>query len=120
MHNKIGYIATFIIILCFVPFKIQAREYTREHPLVIEGNWSYPPLEFLDKNGDPQGFNMDMLRILMKRLNIPYVIKLKDLSDMLEDIHSGKADLACAQYAKQRERSEEHTSELQSPDHLVC
>ena len=104
MHNKIGYIATFIIILCFVPFKIQAREYTREHPLVIEGNWSYPPLEFLDKNGDPQGFNMDMLRILMKRLNIPYVIKLKDLSDMLEDIHSGKADLACAQYAKQREK----------------
>src|SRR5258708_14534087 len=41
-----------------------------------------------------------------------------ELGDL--QIVSGQAAVAVPQGAHQRRRSEEHTSELQSPDHLVC
>ncbi len=104
MRNRKGIIISLIIGMLFVSFKASAREYTKEHPLVIVGNWDYPPLEYTDNDGEPQGFNIEMLRMIMKDLNIPYVIKLKDWSDALEDIHTGNADLACAMYAPQREK----------------
>src|SRR5258708_22582539 len=39
----------------------------------------------------------------------------KDCRDSAEDVHP-----AATPYSTKTSRSEEHTSELQSPDHLVC
>ena len=70
-----------------------AREYTKENPLVYEDAWDLWPYVFLDDQGQPAGYNVDLLHLILGQLNIPYVIHLKPTKDALEDLRSGKADL---------------------------
>ena len=69
------------------------RVYTEEHPLVYEGVWDLWPYAFLNDNGEPEGYNVDLIRLMMKRLNIPYVIKLRPSQEAFDDLKSGKSDL---------------------------
>ena len=67
--------------------------YTEERPLVYEDSWDLWPYSFLNDNGEPEGFNIDLIRMLMKELNIPYVIKLKPQMEAFQDLKVGKSDL---------------------------
>ena len=69
--------------------------YNDKRPLVYEDAWDLWPYAFLNENGDPVGFNIDLLKMICKELNIPYVIKLKPTADALNDLKEGKADLMC-------------------------
>lgn len=70
-----------------------ARAYTPEHPLVYEGVWDLWPYAFLNDNGEPEGYNVDLIRMMMERLGIPYVIRLKSSEEAFNDLKSGKSDL---------------------------
>jgi len=69
------------------------RVFTEENPLVYEDAWDLWPYVFLNENGEPDGYNIDLLRMIFKRLNIPYVIKLKPTLEAQADLKSGKSDL---------------------------
>ena len=69
------------------------RVYSQEAPLVYEDVWDLWPYTFLNEEGQPDGFNIDLIRMLMKELNIPYVIKLKPSSEAFRDLKEGKSDL---------------------------
>lgn len=69
------------------------RTYTKEHPLVYEDVWDLWPYSFLNDNGEPDGFNVDLIRLLMKDLDIPYVIKMKPSAEAFRDLQEGKSDL---------------------------
>ena len=72
---------------------VSDREFTEENPLVYEDAWDLWPYAFLNEKGEPVGFNIDLLSIIFKELNIPYVIKLKPTVEALNDLKAGKADL---------------------------
>ena len=69
------------------------RVYTPEHPLVYEDVWDLWPYSFLNENGQPDGYNIDLIRIMMNEMGIPYVIKLKSKVETLRDLQEGKSDL---------------------------
>lgn len=69
------------------------QEFTEQQPLVYEDAWDLWPYTFLDENGEPVGYNIDLLKLLMKELNIPYIVKLKPTVRALEDLKAGRADL---------------------------
>lgn len=71
---------------------IEAK-YTVKHPLVYEDIWDLPPYTFLNNDGEPMGFNIDLVKIILKRLNIPYIIKLRNTSEAYNDLKNGKSDL---------------------------
>ncbi len=88
---------TVIAILLF-PLYMQAQEdgvkiYTEERPLVYEDAWDLCPFSFLDENNEPTGFNVELVRMLMKELGIPYIIRLKGRKAVLADLKTGQADL---------------------------
>lgn len=96
MSNK--RLLTVIILTIIVCINCRAaadstRVYTQEEPLVYEDVWDLWPYTFLNENGEPDGFNIDLIRLLMKELNIPYVIKLKPSSEAFRDLKTGKSDL---------------------------
>ena len=70
-----------------------SRQYTKEAPLVYEDAWDLWPYVFLNEHGEPEGFNIDMLKLVFKELDIPYVIKLKPTTEALEDLRAGRSDL---------------------------
>ena len=87
-----------VVIATLIPLSLSAQEdsvgiYTKERPLVYEDAWDLWPYAYLNDNGDPEGFNIDLIRMMMQELNIPYVIKLKPAQKALEDLRDGQADL---------------------------
>ena len=72
------------------------REYTQEHPLVYEDVFDLWPYSFLNENGEPDGYNVDLIRLMLKELNIPYIIKMKPKQECFNDIKEGKSDLMFA------------------------
>ena len=69
------------------------RTFTDEHPLIYEDAWDLWPYVFLDDAGKPTGFNVDLIEIIMKELDIPYKIQLKPTQQALEDLRAGRSDL---------------------------
>ena len=69
--------------------------YTEGHPLVYEDAWDLWPYCFLNDTGEPVGYNIDLLKLICKELDIPYIIKLKPTQDALNDLKAGRADLMC-------------------------
>ena len=70
-----------------------ARQYTSANPLVYEDVWDLAPYDFINENGQPDGFNIDLVKLMMNRLGIPYTIKLKQSPRNFEDLENHKADL---------------------------
>jgi len=87
-------VAAFLLALCLVSVSTaSARPYTREHPLVYEDAWDLWPYVYLNEKGQPEGYNIDMLNLLLKELDIPFVVKLKPTNEALEDLKAGRSDL---------------------------
>ncbi len=70
-----------------------SREYTAENPLVYEDVWDLWPYSYLNDNGEPEGYNIDLIRLMMSELNIPYIIRLKPSEQAFNDLKNGRSDL---------------------------
>ena len=69
------------------------RVYTEQNPLVYEDAWDLWPYAFFSDNGEPAGFNIDLIHLIMKELDIPYIIRLRPQQQAFEDLRDGKSDL---------------------------
>ena len=67
--------------------------YTKERPLIYEDVWDLWPYSFLNDKGEPDGFNVDLIRLIMSELQIPYEIKMKPRAEAFRDMRVGKSDL---------------------------
>ncbi len=86
----------FALFLSFSTLSAQTsfrRAYTQENPLVYVDSWDLWPYSYLNDQGEPEGFNIDLIRLMMKEMGIPYVIKLKPQQDAFRDLKTGKSDL---------------------------
>ena len=72
--------------------KTDSLDFSLNHPLIYEDAWDLWPYAFLD-NGEPTGYNVDLVKMICEELDIPYIIKLKDNQLALKDLKEGKADL---------------------------
>ena len=46
--------------------------FTKDHPLVFGMDNDYAPLEYIDEDGKPRGYDVEFTELLLKRLDIPY------------------------------------------------
>jgi PAS domain-containing protein/ABC-type amino acid transport substrate-binding protein len=61
--------------------------------LVYEDATNFYPFTYTNDNGEPDGYNVALVKLLLDDLKIPYVIKLKPFREVLADIKSGDCDL---------------------------
>ncbi len=59
----------------------------------VKGDYYYPPFEFINKNGEPDGFNIDLFRELAKELNINYTLELDQWSKVRKELENGQIDV---------------------------
>ena len=50
------------------------RQYTEKYPLVYLDTWDLPPYVFLNERGEPDGYTVEVLKMMLRELKIPYVI----------------------------------------------
>lgn len=93
-----------ILLLLLSPFVMPAQntdtligrnklKYTQSRPLIYEGAQDLWPYSFLDESGKPAGYNIDLIRLILDKLNIPYEIKMKPRLMAFQDLREGRSDL---------------------------
>lgn len=111
MHAKIYFPNVIVLLLLLLTTTGNAaeqnsvvREYTIDHPLIYEDIWDLPPYTFLNKDGEPNGFNIDLIKTIMRKLNIPYIIRLKPTATAYNDLKEGRSDLMLGMYTDYHSR----------------
>ena len=54
---------------------------------------AYPPLEFVNENGEPEGFNVDVFKAVMREMGTDYEIRLAEWNEALDSVKRGDADV---------------------------
>ncbi|MFA6126261.1 MAG: transporter substrate-binding domain-containing protein [Bacteroidales bacterium] len=74
-------------------------------PIVIGGDFNYPPYEFLDKNGQPAGFNVDIIQAIAQELGLSVEIRLKKWSEVRKELDEERIDAISGMfYSWERDR----------------
>lgn len=61
--------------------------------VVVGGDRSYPPYEFLNEGGKPDGYNVELTRAVARVMGLDVEIRLGAWSEMRQALQSGKVDL---------------------------
>lgn len=73
-------------------------------PLLYIGDRDFPPYEYLTVNGEPAGFNVEVLRAVSRVMDRPIHIRLIPGYESRQARAAGEADLFSAGYEPERER----------------
>lgn len=104
MKSRLLYIA--LLLIAFVTeTRADNLGYSKDHPLVFGIDIDYPPLEYVDANGAPKGYDVTFTKKLMERLNIPYTYAPNSWYEISNDVLSGKVDLAMMVFSPYRQDS---------------
>ena len=68
-------------------------DYTKDDPLIIASDWDFPPYEYSNDEGEPAGYNIELLQTIFKKLDIPYRIILREWSEATQTFERRDADL---------------------------
>ena len=77
---KIRYLAGLLFLMTFMPAHAANKdfEYTDANPLVIVSDWDFRPFEFLDIQGRPSGYNVEVLDLILNKLDIPHKFVMQE------------------------------------------
>lgn len=91
------------MLFAFTPIvKADTLGYTKEQPLVFGIDMDYPPLEFVDDQGIPHGYDIEFTKVLMSRLNIPLSYSPNTWANISGDVLSGRVDLGMMVFSPYR------------------
>ena len=76
--------------------------YSKSNPLIFGIDIDYAPMEYVDANGMPHGFDVEFTKRLMKRLDIPFTYSPNNWENIAGDVLHGKVDLGMMVYSPYR------------------
>lgn len=83
--------------------------------IVVGGDRSYPPYEFLDKDGKPTGYNVELTRAVARVMGLDVEFRLGAWSEMRQALQAGEIDmLQGMSYSEERAASTDF-----SPPHTI-
>ena len=77
MTTRIRYallLPSLLTLLCVTAARAQAPynlDYSEDNPVIIVCDWDFPPYEFSNNNGEPDGYNIELLQTIFNKLDIP-------------------------------------------------
>ncbi|WP_052263236.1 transporter substrate-binding domain-containing protein [Geobacter pickeringii] len=83
--------------------------------MVVGGDWSYPPYEFIDRNGHPAGYNVELTRAIARVMGVEVEVRLGGWAEMRRALEEGSIDaLEGMSYSDERARKVDFT-----PPHTI-
>lgn len=88
--------------------------------LKVGTNASFPPFEFVDKNSQIVGFDMDLLDAISKKIGFEYEIINMGFDGLIPALKSGKIDMVAAGMSatKQRRKAADFTNSYYSTENV--
>lgn len=65
----------------------------RRSRIVVGGDHNYPPFEFLDENGEPAGYNIELTRAIARQLGIEVAFRLGPWGKIRQALERGEIDV---------------------------
>jgi signal transduction histidine kinase len=60
--------------------------------IIVGGDYHYPPYEFLDKNGNPTGYNVEVTKAIAEVMGIQVEVRLDTWNTMRQALENGEVD----------------------------
>ncbi len=79
------------ILFLFLTFCFQVSALAKT--IIVGGDRDYPPYEFLDSNGKPAGYNVELTRAIAEVMGLQVEFRLGGWSEQLRDLKEGRIDL---------------------------
>ncbi len=70
--------------------------------LIYGGDAAFPPYEYLDAQGQPRGFNVELMRLLAQESGASVVFRLGRWSEVMAAFDSGRVDLMSLAHSEAR------------------
>lgn len=67
-------------------------ELPSDRPIIIGGDYNYPPFEYLDANGRPAGFTVEMTRAIARAMNLNIQFQLTSWPKTVDALRAGEID----------------------------
>ncbi|MEG1616226.1 MAG: transporter substrate-binding domain-containing protein [Bacteroidales bacterium] len=64
-----------------------------ERKIIIYTDNQYSPFEFINKKGEPDGFNVELMRAIMEEVNLDYEIRMGEWKDVINAFDNNEADV---------------------------
>ena len=87
------YILLLVSYFIFSPAKAQHHDYTDENPLVIAADWDFQPFEFVNADGQPSGYNIEVLDLILTQMKVPHKFVMQEWHSVNEMFARREADL---------------------------
>jgi diguanylate cyclase (GGDEF)-like protein len=73
--------------------------------IIIGDDRDYPPYSYIDENGNPTGFNVELAKAAAQAMGLNVIIKLGNWSEIKEDLKNGTIDVISGMfYSEDREQ----------------
>jgi len=101
------FLCLFLAALPPLPLSDAAEKSSQKHVVIVGGNSAYPPYEFVDKDGKPAGFAVELTRAIAEVMDFEVRIKLgSSWNDMRKALDREEIDiLQGISYSEERERT---------------
>ena len=70
--------------------------------LVYGGDQQFPPYEYLDAQGQPEGFNIHLIRALAREAGMSIEVRLGPREERMRDFDAGQTDVMFLSYTEER------------------
>ena len=74
-------------------FSAEPKLVTVADPVIVGGDHSFPPYEFINENGEPDGYNVELTRAIAEVMGINVRIVLGNWGDMRKALKDGEIDV---------------------------
>lgn len=93
MLNRSIFLSVIILLLAAWPLHAEQAAPDNAHVIVVGGNSNYPPYQFIDKNGQPAGYIVDLTKAIASVMGMKVDIRLGDFGEILKELESGRIDI---------------------------
>ncbi len=85
--------ATLLLCLALLVLVAAPASAEKRDTILVGGNSDYPPYELVDKNGQPAGFTVDLLRAIAEVMGMRVDITLGEWAKRHDDLKTGRIDM---------------------------
>ena len=97
MGRSVLLVAGFVLVLA-APLAAQAPS----RSIVYGGDQQFPPYEYLDEQGRPEGFNIHLIRALAREAGMAVEVRLGPREERMKEFDAGKTDVMFLSFTEER------------------
>ena len=95
IRYKIGSVLVLLALVLGVTEAVArlSDRYNEQNPVIIACDWELPPYEYLDDDGQPTGYTVELLSTILDKLNVAYTYRMKGNAQNLDTLLKKKSTL---------------------------